>query len=82
MNERKSSPLIAVLIATVAIVAACNPASGQLGTVPPASSAPEPSVAQGSPDITPEPSIEPSAEPSTEPTGSDAPGSSSAPIGK
>jgi germination protein M len=81
VNIRTSSRLVVTLFATVAVLAACNPGSGQLGTVPPASSAPEPSVAQGSPDITPEPSVEPSDQPSTEPTGSDGPGPSSAPAG-
>jgi germination protein M len=81
VNIRHSSRLVATLVAAVAILAACNPGSGQLGTVPPASSAPEPSVAQGSPDITPEPSAEPSVQPSNEPAGSDGPGSSPAPAG-
>jgi hypothetical protein len=44
--------------------------------VPPASTAPEPSVVQGSPDITPEPAAEPTEQPSTEPNGSAGPGSS------
>jgi germination protein M len=73
--------LLISLLAAAAVVAACSPATGQLGTVPPASSAPEPSVAQGSPDITPEPSDEPTDQPSTGPTGSDNPGSSQAPVG-
>jgi germination protein M len=73
--------LFLTLVAVVAIVAACNPGSGTLGTVPPTSAAPEPSVAQGSPDLTPEPSVEPTDQPSTEPTGSELPGSSSAPSG-
>ena len=82
MNRTRPSPLISILIATVAIVAAaCNTGSGTLGTVPPASTAPEPSVALGSPDITPEPSAEPTDQPSKEPTGSDNPGSSQAPAG-
>ena len=81
MNRHKPNPLIAILIAAVAIVAACNPGSGTLGSVPPASNAPEPSVAQGSPDITPEPSVEPTDQPSSEPAGSDNPGSSQAPAG-
>ena len=81
MTSQTSNRLLIALLAAVAIVAACSPVSGQLGTVPPASSAPEPSVAQGSPDITPEPSDEPSDQPSTGPTGSDNPGSSQAPAG-
>ena len=81
VNRHKPSSLLAILVATAAIVAACNTGSGTLGTVPPASSVPEPSVVQGSPDITPEPSAEPSDQPTTEPTGSDDPGSSQAPAG-
>jgi germination protein M len=79
MNHRTGDPtvktrnpdrLFAVLLATVAIVAACNTGSGTLGSVPVASVAPEPSVAQGSPDITPGPSVEPSGPASSEPTAS------------
>ena len=81
MTSQTPHRLLIVLLAAVAVVAACSPTSGQLGTVPPASSAPEPSVAQGSPDITPEPSDEPTDQPSTGPTGSDNPGSSQAPAG-
>jgi spore germination protein GerM len=66
-------PLLAALVATVTILAACNSGSGPLGTVPAASTAPEPSVAQGSPDVNPQPSDEPSMEPSTEPSGSGSP---------
>ena len=50
MIDHKLIRVLATLVATVAIVAACNPGTGQLGTKPPASTAPEPSVAQGSPD--------------------------------
>ena len=81
MISQTPNRLLIALFAAVAVVAACSPVSGQLGTVPPASSAPEPSVAQGSPDITPEPSDEPTDQPSTGPTGSDNPGSSQAPAG-
>ena len=81
MTSQTPNRLLIALFAAVAVVAACSPVSGQLGTVPPASSAPEPSVAQGSPDITPEPSDEPTDQPSTGPTGSDNPGSSQAPAG-
>ena len=79
MNHRTSSRLIATLLATIAI-AACNAASGPLGTVPVASSAPEPSVDQASPDITPAPSVETNEQPTFEPsgsTGSPAPSSGS-----
>jgi hypothetical protein len=81
VTSQTPNRLLIALFAAVAVVAACSPVSGQLGTVPPASSAPEPSVAQGSPDITPEPSDEPTDQPSTGPTGSDNPGSSQAPAG-
>ena len=81
MTSQTPNRLLIALFAAVAVVAACSPVSGQLGTVPPASSAPEPSVAQGSPDITPEPSDEPTDLPSTGPTASDNPGSSQAPAG-
>ena len=80
MNHRTSSRLIATLLATIAILAACNAASGPLGTVPGASSAPEPSVDQASPDITPAPSVETNEQPTFEPsgsTGSPAPSSGS-----
>lgn len=70
----------AFLIATVGlaiVLTGCSAASGPLGTVPPVRSA-DPSVAQGSPDLTPQPSDpsasdEPGASPST-PAGSPAPG--------
>jgi Immunoglobulin-like domain of bacterial spore germination/Sporulation and spore germination len=81
VTSQTPNRLLITLLAAVAVIAACSPASGQLGTVPPASSAPEPSVAQGSPDITPEPSDEPTDQPSAAPTGSDNPGSSQAPAG-
>jgi germination protein M len=71
MTTMKLSRLVGILIATVAL-AACNTGTGPLGTVPSASTAPEPSVVQGSPDVTPEPSVEPSDEPSVEPSGSTA----------
>jgi hypothetical protein len=78
--NRHPFPVFAAVIATLAIVVgACGGSSGPLGSVPPASSAPEPSVAQGSPDLTPAPSDEPSGEPSDEPTGSAGPGPSAAP---
>jgi hypothetical protein len=81
VTSQTPNRLLIALLAAVAVIAACSPASGQLGTVPPASSAPEPSVAQGSPDITPEPSDEPTDQPSAAPTGSDTPGSSQSPAG-
>ena len=48
--NRKPLPLVAVALAAASLVAACGGTSGPLGTVPPPSSSPEPSVAQGSPD--------------------------------
>jgi hypothetical protein len=77
MNRHRSIPVLAVLLATAAIVGACGNSSGQLGSVPPASTAPDPSVAQGSPDVTP--SDEPSSEPSTAPSSSAGPGASAGP---
>ncbi len=46
---------IAALSALTILLAACA-TSGSAGTVPPGGATPEPSVAQGSPDLTPEPS--------------------------
>ena len=60
-------------IAVSAALVACTGGSGPLGTIPPGQSA-QPSVEQGSPDLTPAPS--PSAEPSTSPVGSPAPSAS------
>jgi hypothetical protein len=51
----------------IALVAACGGSSGPLGSVPAPSATAEPSVAQGSPDVTPAPSDEPSSEPSGSP---------------
>ena len=79
MYRHQSIPIIAVLLATVALVAACGGSTGPLGSVPPASIAPEPSVAQGSPDVTPGPSDEPTSEPSDEPSGSAGPGATPSP---
>lgn len=68
----------AALVAAIALVAACNAASGPLGTVPVASSAPDPSVVQGSPDVTPAPSDQPTTIPSGSTGGSPSPSSSPA----
>ena len=71
MNSKSSSRFlvsIASMIAILAIAIACNASTGTLGTVPPASTGPEPSVDQGSPDLTPAPSVEPSDEASVEPS--------------
>src|SRR3954454_5628183 len=73
MQTRPTRPflrLIGVVIAASAVVAACGGASGPLGTLPVPSSSAEPSVAQGSPDVTPEPSVDETTSPSTEPSGS------------
>jgi hypothetical protein len=79
MNSHRSIPLVAVLLATIALVSACGGSSGSLGSVPVASSSPDPSVAQGSPDATPASSDEASSEPSDEPSSSAGAGSSTAP---
>jgi Spore germination protein len=79
MNRHRPVPLIAVLLATVALVAACAGSSGPLGSVPIASTAPDPSVALGSPDITPAPSDEPSTAPSDGPPGSTDPDTTATP---
>jgi spore germination protein GerM len=78
MIRSRSTGLGAALLAAVTIVAACGGSTGPLGSVPPASHAPDPSVALGSPDTTPAPS-EPSSEPSDAPSGSGDPGSSAGP---
>jgi len=70
MNRNRH--LTATLITLALLAAACGPSTGGLGTVPPTPSGPAPSVAQGSPDITPEPSSQPSTEPSG-PAGSPSP---------
>jgi hypothetical protein len=78
MNRNRPIPVIAVLLATAAIVVgACGSSSGPLGSVPPASTAPDASVAQGSPDLVP--SDEPSTEPSDAPSGSSGPDTTAAP---
>ena len=78
MNRNRPIPIVAVLLAASALVAACGGASGPLGTIPVASASPEPSVAQGSPDATP--SEEPSTStPSDEPSDSLDPGASVSP---
>ena len=76
MNARHGPLLLTALLVVTSLLAACSGGSGGLGSVPPVPSSPEPSVAQGSPDVTPAPSAEPSEEPTTEPTD---PGSSQSP---
>ncbi len=65
---------IAALSALTILFAACA-TSGSAGTVPPLGATPEPSVAQGSPDLTPEPSSLPSGSPapSADPSASTPP---------
>jgi hypothetical protein len=79
MTRNRPIPLVAILLSAVALVGACAGSSGPLGSVPVPSASAEPSVALGSPDVTPVPSDEPSTEPSDAPTGSSAPGGSSGP---
>ncbi|MEA2606626.1 MAG: hypothetical protein QOI00_1383 [Chloroflexota bacterium] len=74
MNRNRPIPLVAILLSAVALVGACAGSSGPLGSVPVPPVSPDPSVAQGSPDVTPAASDEPSTEPSEPPTGSSAPG--------
>jgi hypothetical protein len=64
--------LLSTLLAVAGLVAACSGGSGPLGSVPVVPTSPEPSVAQGSPDLTPAASVEPSVEPTSEPTSPDA----------
>jgi germination protein M len=64
-----TSQVLAALLAGTALLAACGAASGPLGSVPVPSASAEPSVAQGSPDVTPAPSVDASDEPSSEPSG-------------
>jgi spore germination protein GerM len=63
---------LSVILMTVAVVAgtvACSAASGGLGSLPPARSA-DPSVAVGSPDLTPAPTAADSQDPGASPSGS------------
>ena len=79
MNRHPTVTFLTVLLATVALVAACGGGSGPLGSVPVVPSSPAPSVAQGSPDLTPAPSDQPSPLPSDQPSGSIDPGASVTP---
>ena len=65
---------IAALSALTILLAACA-TSGSAGTIPPGGATPEPSVAQGSPDLTPQPSTLPSGSPapSVDPSASPPP---------
>ena len=80
MIRQRPVPLITSLLAAAAIlVGACGGSTGSLGSIPPASAAPDPSVAQGSPDVTPAPSDEPTVVPSDAPSASESPDASVAP---
>jgi immunoglobulin-like protein involved in spore germination/sporulation and spore germination protein len=71
MNARRRPLLPIAVLAVAALVAACGATSGPLGSVPPVPSSAEPSVAQGSPDVTPapsEPAVSPGSEPTSEPS--------------
>src|SRR5829696_2671656 len=84
MNRHGPVAFTTVLLAAAVLVGACGSSSGPLGSVPVASGSPEPSVAQGSPDLTPAPSDEPTTEPSESPGASLEPASappSAAPSG-
>ena len=78
----KPMPALGALAALTILLAACS-SSGSAGTVPPLEPTPAPSVAQGSPDLTPEPSgsEEPSGSPSPSSGPSGSPSPSSAPEG-
>jgi germination protein M len=82
MTAHRAPTVLVALFSIAILAAACGGGSGPLGTVPPATGSPEPSVAQGSPDLTPAPSVGASDEPSSEPTGSTgSPSPSAAPTG-
>jgi germination protein M len=75
-----------VLLLTAILATGCGSGSGALGTLPPSSPSAEPSVAQGSPDVTPAPSADGSVSPSVVPsdgtaTSSPSPSASGAPVG-
>jgi hypothetical protein len=70
MTVQRPVHLVAILLAATSLLAACGASSGPLGSVPVASASPEPSVAQGSPDITPAPTDQPSGEPTASSDGS------------
>jgi len=66
---------VAASLVTAILVVACGSSSGPIGPVPAPSTSPEPSVAQGSPDVTPAPSTDETTDPSEEPSGPLASGS-------
>ena len=71
--SRQRSHLVLLLLTISALVAACGGSTGPLGSVPVPSASPEPSVALGSPDVTPAPSEGPTETPSTPASGSPEP---------
>ena len=73
----KRSPALISVLGLVVALAACTASSGTLGSVPPLSSA-DPSVAVGSPDLTPAPSA---PDPSASPSGSGASSPAPSPVG-
>jgi len=60
---------LAACLVTAILFVACGSSSGPIGPVPAPSTSPEPSVAQGSPDVTPAPSADETTDPSEEPSG-------------
>ena len=68
--------ILALSVIAIAVVG-CGP-TGSLGTVPPVSRTPAPSVDPGPPDMTPEPSADPSVDPTPSAPPSQSPGSPTA----
>jgi germination protein M len=82
MKRHPAPAFVAVLLSISAILTACGGSSGPLGTLPVASTGPDPSVDLGSPDLTPAPSDLPSSGPSGDPStpaGSEVPSGSAGP---
>src|SRR4051794_4616524 len=79
MIAHRPTRLLAVVLAVTALVGACGSSSGPLGSVPAATSSPDPSVAQGAPAAPPAPSAEPSSDPTTSADASTSPGPSTSP---
>ncbi|MEA2518815.1 MAG: hypothetical protein QOF49_895, partial [Chloroflexota bacterium] len=73
VKQHRPSTFVVIVLAVAALVAACSGGSGPLGTLPASSTAAEPSVVQGSPDVTPAPSGQPTDDPTGDPAGSVAP---------
>ena len=79
MNHKRPIAVVAILLATAALVGACGGTSGPLGSIPLTTKSPDPSVAQGSPDDTPTASDGPTSGSFAEPSGSTDPLASPAP---